>query len=114
MAASSTRDRCLTHGCGSESVRYCPKEAIQRVLLRVLFQAEQHTRDMRRLAVWSGRGRGVMFTSDKAILAAASATAFPLIPECEGTHCRVIPQPSDVMCRRLCWMAGTRAVDVVG
>ena len=54
-----------------------------------------------------------MFTSDKAILAAGSTISFPLIPEWEGTHCRIIIQPSAVR-RRVLWMVWTKDVKEVG
>ncbi|KAG0728132.1 Serine--pyruvate aminotransferase, mitochondrial [Chionoecetes opilio] len=49
---------------------------------------------MRRLAAESGRGKGVVFTSVKAILAAESATSLPGIPAWEGTPRKAISQTS--------------------
>ncbi|XP_045101177.1 uncharacterized protein LOC123498105 [Portunus trituberculatus] len=93
-ATSRVRDCCLTHGCGEELWRYWAMEVTRRPVARVVSEVEWHTRDMRRLAVEIGRGKGIMFISDRAILAAVSATSLPQIPVWEGTHWRVNSQPS--------------------
>lgn len=85
-----------------------------RVSLSVVSQAVWQVREMSLLAVEYGRGRGVMFTSVRAILAAESAISFPLMFVCEGTHCRTISQPCVVRCRRVCWMVWTMLVEVGG
>ncbi|KAG0708272.1 hypothetical protein GWK47_024037 [Chionoecetes opilio] len=63
-------------------------------------KVERQTREIRRLAAESGRGKGVVFTSVKAILAAESATSLPGIPAWEGTHWKTISHPSLVRARR--------------
>ena len=93
-AASKTRHVCLIHGCGEEDVRYCPLEVARRALLSVLSQVEWHVHEMSLFTVERGSGRGVMFTSVRAILAAAAAISFPLMFLCEGTHWRVTSHPS--------------------
>ncbi|KAG0717945.1 hypothetical protein GWK47_053428 [Chionoecetes opilio] len=89
-----TRDFFRIHGWGEESLRYWPMEVMRRASPSVLFQVERQTREIRRLAAESGRGKGVVFTSVKAILAAESATSLPGIPAWEGTHWKAISHPS--------------------
>ncbi|KAG0716891.1 Low-density lipoprotein receptor-related protein 2 [Chionoecetes opilio] len=57
-------------------------------------RVERQTREIMRLAAESGRGKGVVFTFVKAILAAESATSLPGIPAWEGTHWKTISHPS--------------------
>ena len=107
-ATSRMRDCFRIHSCGEESLRYWPMDVMWRASWRMLSQAERQTREMRRFAMERGKGRGVMFTSDKAILAAASATLLPLTPGCEGTHWKMMFQPSVLRWRRVCCVAWMR------
>ena len=74
---------------------------MRRASRSVLPQAERQNRDMIRFTVERGKGKGVitvMFTSDKAILAAAAATALP--GTIETFHLCVLPEHCAlVMCR---------------
>ena len=89
------------HSCREESLRYWSFDMMWRASWSVLSQAERQTREMRRFAVERRRGRGAMFTSDKAILTAVSTTSLPRTPVCEGTHWKMMFQPSVLRWRRL-------------
>ena len=83
-------------------------------MARAVSEVERHEWEMRRLAVESGSGKGVMFASDKAILAAVSAISLPRIPVWEGTHWKASSQPSAERWMRIRWVAWTRAVEEDG
>ncbi|KAG0717610.1 hypothetical protein GWK47_008000 [Chionoecetes opilio] len=99
---------------GEESLRYWPMEVMRRASPSVLFQVERQTREIRRLAAESGRGKGVVFTSVKDSLAAESATSLPGIPAWEGTHWKAISHPSLVAAEECSEKLGVKCIQARG
>lgn len=51
---------------------------------------EQQAHEIRRYAMEMGRGRAVIITSNRAVMAAVLVILLPQMPQCEGTHWRVL------------------------